>query len=588
MEELPILQVEQLRISFQKGGEATEAVKGVSFSLDKGQTLGIVGESGSGKSVSSLAIMGLLASKAHIQAERLQYQAKDGNSYDLSRLPEQQLRKLRGSELAMIFQEPMTSLNPIHTCGAQVKEAILQHQNVSSQAAKAQVLDWFHRVKLPRVQELYAAYPHEISGGQKQRVMIAMAMCCHPQVLIADEPTTALDVTVQRTILDLMLDLQAEFGTSLIFISHDLGVVGEMSDKILVLYKGEQVEYQNAAHIFTAATHPYTRGLLACRPTAEQRLHRLPTLQDYLAPEGDTPFSPMVVSDSAFEQRQELLQSQPPIMKVEGLKTYFQSRKQSWRTPATWVKAVDGVDLQIYPGETIGLVGESGCGKTTLGRTLLRLAPAHAGEVWYKDQPVLTMSSKEVRAWRKEVQMIFQDPYSSLNPRMTIGQAIAEPMWVHKLETSPSARKQQVASLLERVGLSERFMKRYPHELSGGQRQRVCIARALAVSPQFIVCDESVSALDVSVQAMVLNLLKDLQDEFGLTYLFISHDLSVVRFISDRILVMNAGKIVEQGYSEDLYQRASHPYTQELLSAIPASDWDAMKQAKEKRKSTAG
>ncbi|MEO0896876.1 MAG: ABC transporter ATP-binding protein [Bacteroidota bacterium] len=581
MSQSPILELENLRVSFGKGQQLVHALKGISFHVEAGETLGIVGESGSGKSLTALSIMGLLPSTAYMNASRMELM-QGQETLSLPKLKEKDYRSLRGNEMGMIFQEPMTSLNPVFTCGQQVDEALRLHKKLNKKEAKELTLDWFRRVQLPRVEDIYASYPHEISGGQKQRVMIAMAMCCEPKLLIADEPTTALDVTVQKNILDLIQDLQQEQGTAVMFISHDLGVIGEICDRVLVMYKGKIVEQGRTEDIFTQAKHPYTQGLLACRPGLETRLHRLPTLANFLSK--DAEFRAKELSQDDIEGRLQKLKEQEPILQVSDLKTYFPIRQGIWGRTKDYVKAVDEVSFDVFPGETLGLVGESGCGKTTLGRSLLRLIEPTSGHISWKGEDILELSPQEMRSLRKEVQMIFQDPYSSLNPRMTVGRSIQEPMEVHKIGANAKERKAKTLELLEKVGLEAEHYDRYPHQFSGGQRQRVSIARSLAVSPQFIICDESVSALDVSVQAQVLNLLKDLQDEFQLTYIFISHDLSVVKFMSDRIMVMQKGKIVELGPSEQIYKEPSSDYTATLISSIPPGDWESMKKARLNRK----
>jgi peptide/nickel transport system ATP-binding protein len=568
---MALLHLQDLSVAFVQRKETTQAVQGLSFILERGQTLGIVGESGSGKSVSSLAIMRLLSGHAQVSAQRMQFAPPEGEPVDLMALSQAEMRRYRGNEIAMIFQEPMTSLNPVHRCGEQVAEALRLHRRLSREAARRETLSWFERVKLPRVEALYRSYPHELSGGQKQRVMIAVAMCCQPSLLIADEPTTALDVTVQREILALIRALQAEHGMAVMFISHDLGVIAEMADEVLVMRRGEAVEYGPVAELFTQPAQPYTQGLLACRPVLQQRLHRLPTLGAYLRGEVQ---EPVVVSAEAYAARQKAMRQAAPLLQVQQVKTYFPQSRSLLGKPRNWVKAVDGVSFDLYPGETLGLVGESGSGKTTLGRTVLRLVEPTAGELRFEGRDLRQLDREELRRLRRKMQIIFQDPYSSLNPRMTIGQAIREPMEVHGLEANRAARDERVRDLLAQVELDpKRHFDRYPHQFSGGQRQRVCIARALAVSPRFIVCDESVSALDVSVQATILNLLKDLQEALKLTYLFISHDLSVVRFMSDRILVMKDGQIVEQGEAEQVYAHPQAAYTRALIEAVPAATW---------------
>ena len=483
----------------------------------------------------------------------------------------------------MIFQEPIISLNPVITCGDQGMEAILLHQKVDKVRAKEITIEMFERVQLPTPERMFDAYPHQISGGQKQRVMIAMAMSCNPDILIADEPTTALDVTVQKTILELMNDLSEQLESSIVFITHDLGVIGEIADRVIVMYKGNIVEEGSVLDIFKNPKHPYTRSLLACRPPLGKRLSKLPTVKDFMKVEADGSITELntsveeainkvVVSEATTKQRLENLKAKTPILEVKNLKTWFPTEKNFFGKTTSWVKAVDDVSFDVYPGETMGLVGESGCGKTTLGRTILNLAPAYDGEVLFEGRDILTMSSGDLKEMRKDMQIIFQDPYSSLNPRMTIGGAIQEPMSVHGILSNEKERKEKVEELLSTVGLDPAHFHRYPHEFSGGQRQRICIARALALNPRFIICDESVSALDVSVQAQVLNLLLNLREEFGFTYIFISHDLSVVKFMSDRMVVMNKGQIEEIGVADDIYNNPQKAYTQGLIGAIPKGE----------------
>ena len=583
-----LLEIKNLVTEFQSDGKAVKAVNDVSFTLKKGQTIGIVGESGSGKSVTSLSTMRLIPNPpGRIASGEIIYHSEKG-PVDLTQLSEKEMQKIRGNEISMIFQEPMTSLNPVYTCGDQVMEAILLHQNVSKKEAKAKTIELFKKVELPRPEAIFKSYPHQISGGQKQRVMISMAMSCEPSVLIADEPTTALDVTVQKTILDLMQQLQKEQDMGILFITHDLGVVAELADHVVVMYKGKIVEQGSVWDIFTNPKHPYTKGLLACRPPLEKRFSKLPVVSDFMSVDKDG-----VMTESAAtveelvegleitpEQRKinhEKLYAQEPLMKVRNLKTYFPQEKNLMGKVKKWVKAVDNLTFDVYPGETLGLVGESGCGKTTTGRTLLRLVEATSGEVIYNGQNILELSNKEMRSLRKDIQIIFQDPYSSLNPRMTIGQAILEPMKIHGILDSDKQRKKHVMELLERVSLSASHFNRYPHEFSGGQRQRICVARALALKPKFIICDESVSALDVSVQAQVLNLLNELKREFNFTYVFISHDLSVVKFMCDRMIVMNKGKIEEMGEADEIYANPKSAYTRKLIEAIPKGSLEDIK-----------
>jgi peptide/nickel transport system ATP-binding protein len=512
------------------------------------------------------------------------YYTEGGKGIDLLKLTDDEMCNYRGNELAMIFQEPMTSLNPVYTCGYQVMEAILTHQKISNDEAHKRTIALFEKVKLPDPDRAFRSYPHQLSGGQKQRVMIAMAMSCNPSVLIADEPTTALDVTVQKTILELMKDLQQEMNAAIVFITHDLGVIAEIADRVIVMYKGNIVEEGSVNDIFKAPKHPYTKSLLACRPPLGDRLRRLPVVADFMEVVKNEDGSQSIVEKSGSiaqilnavkipseetKKRLESLIIQEPILQIKNLKTWYPSKKNFWGKPIEFVKAVDDVSFDVYPGETLGLVGESGCGKTTLGRTILKLAPATEGSIFYKGKDLTKLNSLEMKELRKDIQIIFQDPYSSLNPRMTIGSAIMEPMQVHKIYKNDTERKAKVIELLETVSLEASHFNRYPHEFSGGQRQRICIARALALNPKFIICDESVSALDVSVQAQVLNLLIELRQKMDFTCIFISHDLSVVKFISDRMVVMNKGKIEEMGIADDIYNHPQKSYTQKLIEAIP-------------------
>ena len=584
-----LLEFKNLVTEFKTEGKSVKAVKGVSFTLNKGETIGIVGESGSGKSVTSLSAMRLIPNPpGEITGGEIIFHKNDDSEVDLLSISEEEMRTYRGNDIAMIFQEPMTSLNPVFTCGDQVVEAIMLHQKVSKKEAKEITIKLFEEVQLPDPERIYSTYPHQISGGQKQRVMIAMAMSCQPSVLIADEPTTALDVTVQKTILQLMQKLQKERDMGIMFITHDLGVIAELADKVVVMYKGDIVEQGNVWDIFTNPQHPYTKGLLACRPPLDKRYTFLPTVSDFMKVDekGNVIDSGISVSeftkdlaipDSDRKDKQKKLFAKEPILQVKNLKTYFAIRNGFFGGVTGHVKAVDDVTFDVYPGETLGLVGESGCGKTTTGRTILRLEEPTEGQMIYKGRDIAKMNAEELRSFRKEVQIIFQDPYSSLNPRMTIGNAIMEPMQVHGILENDDQRKKRVEELLERVSLDPSHFYRYPHEFSGGQRQRIGIARALAVNPKFIICDESVSALDVSVQAQVLNLLNELKEEFGLTYIFISHDLSVVKYMSDRMVVMQEGKIEEMGDADQIYNKPGTPYTQKLIDAIPEGKLEDIK-----------
>ena len=577
-----ILELKNLHTEFTTEDGIVQAVKGVSFDLKRGETIGIVGESGSGKSVTSLSIMRLLSKAGRISSGEILFHPNDNSTVDLAKIPENELRKFRGNDIAMIFQEPMTSLNPVIKCGDQVAEALIIHKNFSKKVAREKTIALFEKVKLPRPEQLYDSYPHQISGGQKQRVMIAMAMSCDPSILIADEPTTALDVTVQATILELMKQLQQEKNMGMLFITHDLGVIADIADKVVVMYKGRVVENGTVEQIFNNPQHPYTKGLLACRPPLHKRLKKLPTIKDFMNENADGTFTEisqsvneslrnLEVSTTEIAAQRKEIYSKKPILKVEQLCTWFPIRKGVFGKVNGHVKAVDEISFDVYPGETLGLVGESGCGKTTLGRSIIRLIEPTSGKVIFKGEDFASLSGGHLRRMRKNIQIIFQDPYSSLNPRMTVGNAIIEPMQVHKMHGSDESRQRKVIELLERVNMNASHYNRYPHEFSGGQRQRICIARALALEPEFIICDESVSALDVSIQAQVLNLLNELKRDFNFTYIFISHDLSVVKFMSDRMIVMNKGKIEEMGDPEEIYYHPKSDYTKRLIAAIPGT-----------------
>ncbi len=569
-----LLEVNNLTVDFKTENENVRAVDDISFSLKKGEVLGIVGESGSGKSVTALSIMQLIQTPpGKIISGDINYYDPSGNKIDLSLLSQKNIQSFRGKKIAMIFQEPMTSLNPVYTCGNQIVEAIRQHQNISKKKAKEKTIELFNEVLLPRPNDIFSSYPYQLSGGQKQRVMIAMALSNNPKILIADEPTTALDVTVQKTILELMKNLQKKYGMSIIFITHDLGVIAEIANTVLVMYKGKIVERGKLEGIFKNPQHPYTKGLLACRPPLNIRLKKLPVIDDFLEKESKVTIKgftkDLIISEKERKSVQKKIFEKEPILRLKNIKTFFPVKKGVFGKTKNYIKAVNDVSLNVYPGETLGLVGESGCGKTTLGRSILKLVDTNGGEILYNGKNIETISKNELRKLRKDLQIIFQDPYSSLNPRIIVGSAIMEPMKVHKLNKNDKTRKLKVYELLEKVNLDKSYFYRYPHELSGGQRQRICIARALALNPKFIICDESVSALDVSIQAQVLNLLNNLKREYGFTYIFISHDLSVVKFMSDRMAVMKDGKIEEIGDADEIYNFPKTEYTKNLIEAVP-------------------
>lgn len=598
----PLLQVKDLSIDFNLEGNIIPAVKNISFDVAAGEIVAIVGESGSGKSVTSLSIMQLLPKQAIVKGNVL-FTNNGLPAAELSKVSEKEINAIRGKDMSMIFQEPMTSLNPVFTCGYQVMEAIQLHQDVSAALAKEKTIALFEKVKLPNPAEMISRYPHQLSGGQKQRVMIAMAVCCNPALLIADEPTTALDVTVQKTILELIKELQIQMGMGVILITHDLGLVSDIADRVLVMYKGEIAEQGITSEVLQDPKHPYTKALMACRPALHQRGDRLPVVSDFMPPIGgveeislngiilpgndlysNTGYKansklPTFNAEPKFERsnqntNDEALNTSGAdiVLKVDNLKVFYPAKKTLFgKTPMSF-KAVDDVSFTVSRGETIGLVGESGCGKTTLGRAILQLIPVTSGNIILNGVDLAHLSKRAMKPVRKDLQIVFQDPYGSLNPRLTIGAAIQEPMKVHGMLNSNNARKEKVIELLEKVNLKAAHFNRYPHEFSGGQRQRICIARALALNPSFLIFDESVSALDVSVQAQVLNLLNDLKKEFGFTAIFISHDLSVVHFISDRIMVMHKGKIIETGPSDEIYFSPRNEYTKKLIAAIPGKN----------------
>ncbi|MEG4118069.1 ABC transporter ATP-binding protein [Microcoleus sp. N9_B4] len=653
-----VLEVRNLRVQFQSAdaGDASATVKavdGISFEVKRGQTLGIVGESGSGKSVTSLAVMGLLSSSStKIDGEIWFYSTKDGASngpVNLLEMPDREKQTYRGSQIATIFQEPMSSLNPVYTIGFQLTEAICLHQQVSQTEARRQAASLLQEVKLlpaddeirqrclalrqehsrtaagnqalmeddrdlmqlvnGQKQAMLDRYPHELSGGQIQRVMIAMAISCNPTLLIADEPTTALDVTVQATILALLRELRDSRGMAMIFITHDLGVIAEIGDTVAVMYRGKIVECGAIEQIFSNPQHPYTKGLLACRPTLDRQLRRLPTVSDFMDVTTNASGELVIVEKNAdldgdssggnpafaTGKPPRLPHISGPLLAVNNLRVGFPVQGMFGETQRLFM-AVNDISFEVYPGETLGLVGESGCGKSTLARALLQLIPIASGKVFFEGQeitpPAKSSSAsqwmanyrmkkeydRKLRWLRRDLQIIFQDPFSSLDPRLNVGDAVMEPMVIHRFGKNQKEQRDRAAYLLERVGLNPDFMRRYPHEFSGGQRQRICIARALALNPKFIICDESVSALDVSVQAQVLNLLKELQTELGLTYIFISHDLSVVKFMSDRAIVMNKGKIEEIGTAERIYRQPQQAYTRQLIASIPAGNLERIRQ----------
>jgi peptide/nickel transport system ATP-binding protein len=581
----PLLRIEGLRTTFRTQEDTVHAVRGIDLEIQPGRTLGLVGESGSGKSVTSLSILRLLPDRvAFIEGGTIRFLGRD-----LALAGERELTAVRGAQISMIFQEPMTSLNPVLTAGSQVVEAIRIHQRVPRKEARARAIRLFEEVGLPDPGRRVDMYPHELSGGQQQRVMIAMALSCNPRLLIADEPTTALDVTIQAQILELLRGLRDTRQMAMLFITHDLGVIAEIADDVAVMYRGEIVETGTVVEIFENARHPYTRGLLACRPRLTTKLARLPSVADFMSSETDAEGRVQLTEREADPERFRPAaaatsgRDRPVELEVRDLKVHFPVRKGILQRTVAWVKAVDGVSFTVRRGRTLGLVGESGCGKTTTGRAILRLVRPTSGTVRFRDRDLSGLGARELRELRKEMQIVFQDPYGSLNPRLTVQAALTEPMEIHGIGSGRADRRDRAAALLEEVGLDPSHLRRYPHEFSGGQRQRICIARALTVDPSFLICDESVSALDVSVQAQVLNLFKDLQERRGLTYIFISHDLAVVKFMSDELAIMNDGVIVEMGPSEEIYAAPQHPYTRRLIAAIPDDDVEAIKARRRKR-----
>jgi peptide/nickel transport system ATP-binding protein len=611
----PVIEVDQLRTYFDTEDGVLKAVDDISFRIELGRTLGIVGESGSGKSVTSLSIMRLLSANARIESGRIALLGQD-----LVGLPEREMQSIRGRDISMIFQEPMTSLNPVFTVGDQIIEAIMLHQKVDRAEARKKTIALLDEVGIPNAAQRVDSYPHQMSGGQKQRVMIAMALSCNPQLLIADEPTTALDVTIQAQILDILRRLRDQRGMAIVFITHDLGVIAEIADEVLVMFRGKEVEYGPVLDIFARPQHPYTKGLLACRPRLESSFRRLPTVDDFMETRTERgevrvvekKMDPARLKQLCEQGRGRLLHPKSalaamghpweeghhgpdtktvdegiePLLSVKDLQVYFPVRRGVLARVVDHVKAVDGISFDVYPGQTLGLVGESGCGKTTAGRAILRLIEPTAGRVDYKGADIASVGASALRHLREKIQIIFQDPYGSLNPRMTIETTLTEPMVIHGIGTNKADRRDRAAALLKEVDMQPSYLRRYPHEFSGGQRQRICIARALATGPDFIICDESVSSLDVSVQAQVLNLLKDLQDKRGLTYIFISHDLSVVKFMADMMAVMNKGQIVEFGPSENIYANPREDYTRKLIEATPKDDLELIRQRVAQREKT--
>lgn len=561
----PLLHVKNLRVSFKgEDKQYIETVKGISFDIPENTTVALVGESGSGKSVTSLATMGLLP----VGQSKIDEQSKiifEGK--DLLSLSRTEMRKICGKDIAMIFQEPMSSLNPVFTVGNQIAEVLCLHMGLSRKQARQRVLELLKEVGIPSPETKIDAYPNQLSGGQQQRVMIAMAIACEPKLLIADEPTTALDVTIQKQIIDLLESLRKRRQMSMLFITHDLALVGEIADKVIVMRHGEIREQGAAEEVLEQPKDVYTRALLYCRPQMSQRPYRLPVTSDFMRQEENILVEQSFDASEIPERKRGLNGDEQIILEVKDLKKSFYSRKGLFGKEE--FQAVKGVSFKLAKGKTLGLVGESGSGKTTVGLLLMRLHQASGGQAFIEGKDILSLTEKEFAKYQRKIQIIFQNPYASLNPRFTIGQILLEPMQIHGIGKDDAERKQIALGLLDRVNLPEQAYYRYPHEFSGGQRQRIAIARCLTLKPEILICDESVSALDVSVQAQVLNLLQDLQDEFGLSYIFISHDLSVVKYISDQVMVMNHGEVVEIANSDELYAHPQHDYTKRLLQAIP-------------------
>ena len=575
MDEKRLIEVDDLRVYFPLEDETVKAVEGVSWHIDKGETLAVVGESGSGKSVTAMSLMRLTDyAGGKIMSGTANFRRKNGATVDLASEKQDVMRNIRGNDISMIFQEPMTSLNPVFTVGMQIAEAIILHQGKTEEEALDMALEMLKLVRIPEPEKQLSQYPHQLSGGMRQRVMIAMALSCRPSLLIADEPTTALDVTIQAQILGLIKKLQQDIGMSVMFITHDMGVVAEVADRVVVMLRGEKVEEGPAVEIFHNPQHPYTKALLSAVPKLGSMNGRtLPAKfanVDISRAEGDE-VKEQTSDEERLDIRDTVRRDDAPLIEVKGLTTRFDIRKGLFGTATGRIHAVEGIDFSLQPGETLALVGESGCGKSTTGRSIIRLEEPTRGSVKFEGQELTKLSAKQMRPYRRQMQMIFQDPFASLNPRMTVVDAIAEPIIVHELAKGQEARD-RVASLLQRVGLEPEHAARYPHEFSGGQRQRLCIARALGLEPQLIIADEAVSALDVSIQAQVINLMMDLQEEFGLSYLFISHDMAVVERVSHRVAVMYLGEIVELGMRGQVFENPQHPYTKKLMSAVPVAD----------------